>query len=252
MIEETRSTTGCSKAKRSMRKKDADSNDEAPSSAPNAKAAAEQPAIKITDKRAASKPSGDGDTTADTVDPEADVAGLTVELRSLEQKHAETLDRLTRTHADFANFRRRSEAESRELVDFANRAFAVDLLRVLDAFDRAFAALPASLRSLAWIDGIVLTSAQLAGVLEGHGVARIECAPGDALDPSIHEVVASDDGHGPMIVVEEVQRGYRMRDRVLRPALVKTGPRPPEESDEAQAEADPGGEAGDQPAAADA
>ncbi len=231
-----------------MREKDTDSNDNDSSTERNANAAAERPAIKITDKRAASKPGVDGDAAVDAVDPEADVAGLTAELRALEQRHAKTRDRLTRAHADFANYRRRSEAERRELVEFANRAFAVDLLRVLDAFDRAFAALPASLRSLAWIDGIVLTSAQLAGVLESHGVARIECKPGDPLDLSIHEVVASDDGDGPMVVVEELQRGYRMRDRVLRPALVRTGPRPLEEPDEVQVDADVGGDDSDQPA----
>ena len=231
-----------------MREKDTDSNDNDSSTERNANAAAERPAIKITDKRAASKPGVDGDAAVDAVDPEADVAGLTAELRALEQRHAKTRDRLTRAHADFANYRRRSEAERRELVEFANRAFAVDLLRVLDAFDRAFAALPASLRSLAWIDGIVLTSAQLAGVLESHGVARIECKPGDPLDLSLHEVVASDDGDGPMVVVEELQRGYRMRARVLRPALVRTGPRTLEEPDEVQVDADAGGDDSDQPA----
>ena len=103
-------------------------------------------------------------------------------------------------------------------------AIAFDILRVIDGLERAFQTLPGELRLLSWVDGIALTQAQLAGVLEAHGVTPIECKRGDAIDTTIHEVVMSDEGDGPMAVAEQLQRGYRMHDRVLRPTLVKAAP----------------------------
>ena len=187
--------------------------------APRVEDAEERQGIRVTDKRAASRTedqqeSLDGDSTQDAVLDDSD----------LERRHRDLLNRLTRVQADFANYRRRTESEAKDIAAFANQKVAFDILRVLDGFERAFQALPAELRLLSWIDGVALTHAQLYGVLEAQGVKPIECKAGDPIDTTIHEVVMSEDGEGPMAVAEELQRGYRMQDRLLRPTLVKAAP----------------------------
>ena len=184
--------------------------------------AADAPAFKVTDKRAAARAA---DAPPEPRETDDELAEVRAELEQAHTRHAEILDRLTRTQADFANYRRRTELESQELAQYATQAVLLDALRVLDGLDRAFAALPAELRRLSWIDGIVIVHAQLRAVLEAQGVTRIECKPGDSLDISIHEVVMSEDGDGPVVVLEELQSGYRMHERVLRPALVRAGTR---------------------------
>ena len=176
----------------------------------------DRPTIRVTDRRAASG-------SEDQPPSEASESG-TDDAPDLERRHRDVLNRLTRVQADFANYRRRTEADARERALFANMAIAFDILRVIDGLERAFQTLPGELRLLSWVDGIALTQAQLMGVLEAHGVTPIECQRGDAIDTAIHEVVMSDDGDGPMAVAEQLQRGYRMQDRVLRPTLVKSAP----------------------------
>jgi molecular chaperone GrpE len=178
----------------------------------------DRPTIRVTDRRAASgaedQPPADAGSSETPTDDAPD----------LERRHRDVLNRLTRVQADFANYRRRTEADARERTLFANMAIAFDILRVIDGFERAFQTLPGELRLLSWVDGIALTQAQLLGVLEAHGVTPIECKRGDPIDTAIHEVVMSDEGDGSMAVAEQLQRGYRMQDRVLRPTLVKAAP----------------------------
>lgn len=185
--------------------------------APQADDDENRPAIRVTDRRAASG-------SADQPQPEAGQPESGESSTDLERRHRDLLNRLTRVQADFANYRRRSESEARERGLFANMAIAFDILRVIDGLERAFQTLPGELRLLSWVDGIALTQAQMLGVLEAHGVKPIDCTRGDPIDTSIHEVVMSDDGDGPMAVAEQLQRGYRMHDRVLRPTLVKAAP----------------------------
>ena len=188
--------------------------------------------IRVTDRRASS--SSDDQPRPQARAPEA-AGAQTDDAPDLERRHRDVLNRLTRVQADFANYRRRSEAEAQDRTRFANMAIAFDVLRVIDGLERGFQTLPDALRLLSWIDGIALTQAQLLGVLEAHGVKPIECDRGDPIDPSIHEVVVSDEGDGPMAVVEALQRGYRLHDRVLRPTLVKAAP-----AESIASESDPG------------
>ncbi|MBM4438612.1 MAG: nucleotide exchange factor GrpE [Actinobacteria bacterium] len=166
-------------------------------------------------------PAGDGAAQAVA---DAELQHLKADMAALETRHTDVLNRLTRTQADFSNYRRRTETEARELVAYANQAFAFDVLRVADGLERAFASVPSELRGFAWLDGVALVHAQLRGVLDGQGVTPIPCKPGDALDPNVHQVVVSDSGDGPSVIAAELQRGYKMHERVLRPALVKAGP----------------------------
>lgn len=190
--------------------------------------------IKVTDHRSASSLEDDAspapDADAATEPPTDDFEELKAQIAQLDARRQDLLNRLTRAQADFANYRRRTTEEAQEVARFANQAFAFQVLSVADAFERAFMSIPSELRLLTWIDGIALIQAQLSRVLEAAGVTPIECRAGDPIDVEIHEVVMTD-GDEAVAVVDELQRGYRMHDRVIRPALVKAGPEP--EADQA-------------------
>ena len=127
-----------------------------------------------------------------------------------------------RSAADFANFKRRVDEEKR----FAERWLLRDLLPVLDDFERAWAALPRELRSLTWIEGVWQVNGKLLAVLQQHGLSPIEGAEGKPFNPLEHEAVLHDEGDPAeqTEVAAELQRGYRLHDRVLRATLVKVGP----------------------------
>ena len=190
--------------------------------------------VKVTDHRSASSLEEDAASPAPGTDAESEQAAdvcedLRAQVAQLDSRRQDLLNRLTRVQADFANYRRRTTEEAQELTRFANQAFAFEMLSVLDALERAFSSIPSELRLLTWIDGIALIQAQLSRVLDAAGVVPIECRAGDPIDVAIHEVVLTD-GDEATTVVAEMQRGYRMHDRVIRPALVKAGPKP--ESDQ--------------------
>ena len=188
--------------------------------------------VKVTDHRSASKPDDDPVRTLDT-DGAADVStdeleDLRAQVAQLDARRQDLLNRLTRVQADFANYRRRTTEEAQEIAKFANQALAFELLSVVDALERAFASIPSELRLLTWIDGVALIQAQLSRVLETAGIRPIACRPGDPIDVEIHDVVMTE-GAEATAVVAEMQRGYRMHGRVIRPALVKAGSKPESE-----------------------
>jgi len=109
---------------------------------------------------------------------------------------------------------------------FANAVLLSRLLAVLDDFDRALDTVPPDTHE-AWVDGIRLVERKLRGLLEAEGVTPIE-AVGKPFDPNLHEAVVHEDtaDHPDNTVIDEVQRGYLLRDRVLRPALVRVANNP--------------------------
>ena len=126
-----------------------------------------------------------------------------------------------RAAADLANMRRRHEQERQEYMKQANAWLIADLLPVLDSFDRALASMPPDLRELTWIDGIVLVERQLRMVLERAGLTPIE-AEGKLFNPTEHEALLHEESDKPEdTVISELQKGYKLHDRVLRPSLVK-------------------------------
>ena len=126
-----------------------------------------------------------------------------------------------RAAADLANMRRRHEQERQEYMKQANAMLIAELLPVLDSFDRALASMPPDLRELTWIDGIVLVERQLCMVLERAGLRPIE-AEGKPFDPTEHEALLHEESDKPEdTVIGELQKGYKLHDRVLRPAMVK-------------------------------
>jgi molecular chaperone GrpE len=157
--------------------------------------------------------------------------------RELEAARAQAEEHMRswqRAAADFANYRRRTEEERSAVMQLSNAFLLTKLLGVLDDFDRALASVPEDTHE-GWVDGVRLVERKLRSVLESEGVTPIE-AVGEPFDPNLHEAVVHEettdypDNH----VIGEVQRGYRLRDRVLRPALVRVANNPTQGASHAQ------------------
>jgi molecular chaperone GrpE len=168
------------------------------------------------------------DTPAAATQPaqaEGTAEALTLEqqLEAERARAAEYLENWRRSHADFINYRRRTDNERADMATFATAALLGKILPLLDDFDLALAHLPDEAKGSPWIEGITIIQRKLRRLLEQEGVTPIE-ALGQPFDPNIHEAVIKDDGASePYVVMAELRKGYRLRDRVLRPTLVRVG-----------------------------
>jgi len=161
--------------------------------------------------------------------PPAAEPTLEEQLAQARAQAEEYLDNWRRTAADLSNYRKRAEREREELTRFSNAALLGRLLPVIDDFDRAMVALPADLRHLTWVEGVALIEHKLRVILEAEGLKPIE-AIGKPFDPERHEAVLREEtaGYPDGQVIAELQRGYELHGRVLRPALVKVAVAPRE------------------------
>ncbi len=148
---------------------------------------------------------------------------LKKELEEARAQAQEYLEGWQRERAAFANYRKRVEAERAQFAAEATAVFIRKLLPILDDFERALQTLPDNLRHLTWVEGIALIYRKLQLALESEGVQPIEVRPGDPFDPMWHEAVLYEPAEGfeDGQIVEELQKGYKLGDRVLRPTLVK-------------------------------
>jgi molecular chaperone GrpE len=140
-----------------------------------------------------------------------------------EQSRAEeAIIRLQRVQADFINYKRRSEQEREGQARFATMVLVKELLPILDNFDRALATMPEEVKNLPWTEGLLLVDRQLRATLEKQGLKPIE-AVGARFDPTIHEAIIHEESadHADDEVIAELQRGYMLHDKVVRPTLVK-------------------------------
>jgi molecular chaperone GrpE len=153
----------------------------------------------------------------------------------LGQQLKQTHDRLLRLQADFENFRRRALAERRDIYQYGHENLVKDLLSTVDNLDRAIGHARASgagdLES--FLQGVELVQRELLGILSEHSVNEVE-ALGKAFDPAIHEAMAQlpDASVEPNAVIEVLQKGYQLRDRLLRPARVIVAKAPEREDEE--------------------
>ncbi|GAA4012655.1 nucleotide exchange factor GrpE [Sphingomonas swuensis] len=146
------------------------------------------------------------------------------QLAQLQKELEEAQAKALYAAAEIQNVRRRSDQERLQAVAYANTGFARDILSVKDNLDRALSHVPEGAREderfKAFIEGIEATSRELDSVFARNGVTRIE-AKGQALDPNKHQAmieIPSDAEAGT--IIEEMQAGYMLKDRLLRPALV--------------------------------
>jgi molecular chaperone GrpE len=129
---------------------------------------------------------------------------------------------LQRERAEFTNFRRRTAEDRERDLGLAGEDLIRKAIGIADDFDRAIETRPPELQGNAWADGVAAIDRKLRQLLESEGVRPIDAAPGRPFDPREHEAVVNvpGTGHAEGEIVEEIRRGYRLRDRVLRPALV--------------------------------
>jgi len=150
-----------------------------------------------------------------------DVASLQqalAEEKATAQKH---LAGWQRAQADLVNYRKHAEQERLESIKFVNTALVLNLLLVLDDFERAFTSLPPELADSTWVEGVRLVQRELWASLESQGLAGID-ALGEPFDPTLHEAMMQVEGEEGK-VVEELQKGYKLYERVIRPARVAVG-----------------------------
>jgi len=146
---------------------------------------------------------------------------LAAELAAARDEAQATFARYQRLAADFENYKRRTRQDLAERTQYANEELLRKLLPVLDNFKRALDHAPEGVDQK-WFEGIQLIARQFEDVLAAQGLAQIP-AMGEKFDPSRHEAIAREetDAQEEGTVVEEMQPGYRLHDRVLRPTLVK-------------------------------
>jgi len=164
------------------------------------------------------KPNGQTATSEPVDEPRAADAAPTVE-ESLRGD-------LQRMAADFANYRKRNEAERTEFAKFAKADLITRLLDVLDGYDRALASVPDDASGKPWVEGMWLVERKLRKILDAEGLEPVDSL-GKPFDPYLHEAVAHVESDQPEgTVIEEHQKAYRLHDRVIRPALVSVAKAP--------------------------
>ena len=153
---------------------------------------------------------------------------LSSRLEEMEQEIAEWKDKYLRAHADFENTKKRLEKDKSTAVSYANESFAMDILAVLDSFEQALASIEGADEANAsevlekMKEGVYLTYEQLKKVLEKNYIKEINCE--GIFDPNLHQAVmqVESDEHESGQIVQTLQKGYTIKDRVLRPSMVST------------------------------
>lgn len=159
-----------------------------------------------------------------------ELAALRMELEEARAKEAEYLDGWQRARAELANARKRFQKEQQQSYSNAKADVLIRLLPIIDDFERAIETLPEDLQDHRWVEGIKLIQCKAQGLLEQEGVAPID-AVGQEFDPFRHQAVTHEpcddvpEGH----VIGQMQRGYRLGDRVLRPCMARVSAGPPPE-----------------------
>ena len=148
--------------------------------------------------------------------------GDTAALEALQKERDEYLAALQRERAEFLNFKRRTAEEREQMSGLASESLIRKVLALADDFDLAVEHRPETGVDEAWVEGIAAIDRKLRALLESEGVSHIDAAPGMPFDPREHEAVVNvpNTGRAGGEIVEELRRGYRLRDRVIRPALV--------------------------------
>jgi len=147
---------------------------------------------------------------------------LQAELAKAKAKAEEHYDHLLRLQADFDNYRKRSQKEKTELIKYASERIVEELLPVLDNFERAASAAKVNPDFVAFSKGMDMIYRQLQTALYKEGLKAME-AIGQPFDPNLHEAVlrVTSEEHPENTVVEELQKGYYLKEKVLRPCMVK-------------------------------
>ena len=151
------------------------------------------------------------------------------ELENLKIENAELKDRLLRSHAELENFRRRTQKESLDAMKYQSMPVIRDMLPGIDNLQRAIDAADQTGDTQNLIDGIKMVTQQFTDALKKHSAEPIDPV-GEPFDPNLHEALTQipSADHPPMTVIQVIEAGYKIHDRVLRPAKVMVSCAPPE------------------------
>jgi molecular chaperone GrpE len=163
----------------------------------------------------------EGEGEGGAVEPEM-VAQLREELAEARAKAEENLDGWQRALADFANYKKRIEREQRITYKMAAGKILLRYLEISDDLERALKNRPQEGEGARWAEGIELIHHKLKSYLEAEGVETID-AEGQAFDPNLHEAISQEESedHESGQIIEVIKKGYKIEDRVLRPAVVR-------------------------------
>jgi len=145
-------------------------------------------------------------------------------LETEKQRNEETLNKLQYLQADFENQKKRFERETENTKKYCNERIIAELLDVTDELDLAINAAknsPDQQKTL--VEGVEMTQKKLKKVLEQEGVTQIPCTQGTIFDPACHNAIAVEESENAQacIIIEEIRRGYKIKDKVLRPSIVR-------------------------------
>ncbi|MEX2392474.1 MAG: nucleotide exchange factor GrpE [Dehalococcoidia bacterium] len=163
----------------------------------------------------------DSPESSAAADAQAQAAPIEERLAKAEEDSQRYLDNWRRAEADLQNYKRRAEQDRADSTRFAGASLIINLLPIVDDFERAFQSLDGHIAGMTWFDGVRLIYRKLIALLESAGVRPIN-TEGESFDPRFHEAVAHVEGEDGK-VISEIQRGYMLHDRVLRPAMVVVG-----------------------------
>jgi molecular chaperone GrpE len=159
--------------------------------------------------------------TAEPADPPQPQGAAPTQAEALQRERDDYYDRLLRKTAEFDNYRKRIERERREQADHAIAGLLLELLQIVDDFDRALTA-DAAGSTGSYRKGVELIHTKLHDLLTKHGVKAIDALGAD-FDPNLHQAVMHEpaDGHRDNEVIGELRKGYTLNERLLRPSMVK-------------------------------
>ena len=165
----------------------------------------------------------------------ADIEQLRAEFQAVTAKADEYLAGLQRERAEFSNYRRRTSEEREAMLGLAGEDLIRKVLAIADDFDLAIDNRPAELDGNSWVEGVTAIDRKLRALLDSEGVKPVEAESGKPFDPREHEAIVNVPGTGRAEgeIVDVIRRGYKLRDRVLRPALVAVAAAPDPDADPA-------------------
>ena len=146
----------------------------------------------------------------------------TKDLTEADKQIQELTETAKRALADLQNYRKQVEKERKDFVAFANVTLLMELLPILDNFNRAFGQVPDDIKKTEWFKGALQIEQQLAAIMRKQGITEMEPQVGKKLDTRIHEPITVGPGEKD-IIIEEFEKGYMLGEKVLRPAKVKVG-----------------------------
>ena len=144
------------------------------------------------------------------------------DLEVAQRQAKESYDKFLRVYAEFENYKKRMEREKSDFLKYANEELIKELLPVIDNLDRAVGQARQNAEAQSLVEGVEMILRQIKEVMEKHGVKELQSL-GEPFDPNVHEAMMHEiaDEHDENTVIDELQKGYIFKDRLIRPALVK-------------------------------